>query len=276
MTDLQLGLLIIGAVAVAGVLVYNRVQERATRRDAQRAFGSQHADVLLDEASERREPTIEALVQRRLEPGLDYVMELEGASAERLGADWAALERRFAPRAMLADSSPRRVQASLQMVSRAGVVSEAELLEFRALVESMAAAHGASVSAPEMRPVLQAAQEFDRECVEVDIQIALHVLGVPQGDLPQGAPFQAAPRVDGVTLLLDVPRTREVEKSYEAMVRTARALAAAHGGRLVDDNGKALDERALATIRAELEAVRGRLAELGIEPGSPLALRVFS
>ena len=34
MTDLQLGLLIIGAVAVAGVLVYNRAQERATRRDA--------------------------------------------------------------------------------------------------------------------------------------------------------------------------------------------------------------------------------------------------
>jgi hypothetical protein len=276
MTDLQLGLLIIGAVAVAGVLVYNRVQERATRRDAQRAFGSQHADVLLDEASARREPTIEALVQRRLEPGLDYVIELEGASAERLGAEWAALERRFAPRAMLADSSPGRVEAALQMVSRAGVVSEAELLEFRALVESMAAAHGASVSAPEMRQVLEAAQEFDRACVEVDIQIALHVLGVPQEDLPLGAPFQAAARADGVTLLLDVPRTREVEKSYEAMVRTARDLAAAHGGRLVDDNGKALDERALATIRAELEAVRGRLAELGIEPGSPLALRVFS
>jgi hypothetical protein len=60
------------------------------------------------------------------------------------------------------------------------------------------------------------------------------------------------------------------------MVRAARDLAAAHGGRLVDDNGRPLDERALSLIRGELDAVRERLAELGIEPGSPLALRVFS
>lgn len=276
MTDLQLGLLIIGALAVAGVLLYNRVQERATRREAQRAFGSQHADVLLGEEEARREPTIEALARRRPQPGLDYVIELEGASAERLGAEWTELARRFAPRATLAESSPGRVQAALQMVSRSGVVSEAELLEFRSQVESIAAAHGASVSAPEMLEALAAAQELDRACVEVDIQIALHVLGAPQGGVPQGAPFQSAPRADGVTLLLDVPRTPELEKSYEAMVRAARDLAAAHGGRLVDDNGKPLDERALAAIRAELEAVRSRLAELGIEPGSPLALRVFS
>ena len=49
MTDLQLGLLLIGAAAVAGVLVYNRVQERGVRRQAERSFGSQHADVLLDQ-----------------------------------------------------------------------------------------------------------------------------------------------------------------------------------------------------------------------------------
>lgn len=277
MTDLQLGLLIIGAVAVAGVLAYNRAQERATRRNAQRAFGSGHADVLLDEAPARREPTLEASrTQTRPEPGIDYVIELEGASAARLGAEWAALERRFAPRAMLADSDAGRVQAALQMVSRSGVIGEAQLLEFRSQVEAMGAAHGASVAAPEMRQALESAQELDRACVEVDIQIALHVLGVPQADLPHDLPFQVARRADGVTLLLDVPRTPDVHRCYEAMVRTARDLAAAHGGRLVDDNGNALDERALATIGAELEAVRGRFAELGIEPGSPLALRVFS
>lgn len=279
MTDLQLGLLIIGAVAVAAVLVYNRVQERATRRDAERAFGSGHADVLLDEPVARREPTIDALAQRpqpQPQPGIDYVIELEGTSAERLGAEWAEVERRFAPRAALADAGPDSARAALQMVSRDGVIGEAQLLEFRSQVESLAAAHGASVSAPEMRQALDAAQALDRACVEVDIQIALHVLGVPQAELPPGESFQAAPRADGVTLLLDVPRTAELEKTYEAMVRAARDMAAAHGGRLVDDNGRPLDERALSTIRAELDAVRARLAELGIEPGSPLALRVFS
>src|ERR1051325_10443276 len=58
MTDLQIGLLVIGAAAVAGVLVYNRLQERATRRQAERAFGSQHADVLLDAPPARRESTM--------------------------------------------------------------------------------------------------------------------------------------------------------------------------------------------------------------------------
>jgi hypothetical protein len=56
------------------------------------------------------------------------------------------------------------------------------------------------------------------------------------------------------------------------MVSSARRL----GGRLVDDNGNGLDERALAAIGAELQATRSRLAELGIEPGSPLALRLFA
>ena len=61
MTDLQIGLLIIGAAAVAGVLVYNRLQERATRRAAEQAFGSRHSDVLMGGPVERREPTLEAL-----------------------------------------------------------------------------------------------------------------------------------------------------------------------------------------------------------------------
>ena len=47
MTDLQLGLLVLGAVAVVGVVLYNRLQERAVRREAERAFATRHADVLL-------------------------------------------------------------------------------------------------------------------------------------------------------------------------------------------------------------------------------------
>lgn len=58
MTDLQLGLLVVGALAVAGVLVYNRLQERSVKRTAERAFGSRHADALLDEPGPRREPSL--------------------------------------------------------------------------------------------------------------------------------------------------------------------------------------------------------------------------
>ena len=127
-----------------------------------------------------------------------------------------------------------------------------------------------------MREALQAARDLDGACAEADIQVALHVIGVPPQQDFGGQPFQAAPREDGVTLMLDVARTAEPERSYDAMARAGQALARAHGGRLVDDAGRELDERALATIRAQLEIVRGLLAGRGIEPGSPLALRLFS
>ena len=90
------------------------------------------------------------------------------------------------------------------------------------------------------------------------------------------APYQAAERVDGLTLILDVPRVADVTRSYQAMTRMAVHLAGALGGRVVDDRGNALDERSLAAIGAELEPMRRLLAEAGIEPGSPLALRLFS
>jgi ZipA-like protein with FtsZ-binding domain len=280
---LQIGLLVIGAAAVAGVLVYNRLQERASRREAERAFGSQHADVLLKDPVERREPTLEVSSHEvppqppsrpsvpPSDPRVDYVLELQGTSAGAVRPDWVALERRFARRAVLREAQGRKLHAALQMVSRNGVVSEAELLEFRSQVETMAAAHRASVSAPPMREALEAAHGLDRACADVDVQIALHVLGTAEPDLKHEG-FSVAPRADGVTLLLDVPRTPDLARSYAAMVKAAREL----GGRVVDDNGNALDDRALAAIGVEVESMRARLVEIGIEPGSPLAQRLFS
>jgi len=285
MTDLQLGLLAIGALAVIAVVLYNRWQERVARRDAEQAFGSGHADVLL--GAERREPAPpprrEAVPPelRRAVPAerIDYVIEL--ALPKQLAPPvvheaWSPTERRFARRALLAVDGVQE-RAALQLVSRNGVVSDAEVLEFRALVETLAAALAARVAAPEMREALEAARELDRTCAEADIQVALHVVGIGTAPAPFiGQPFQAIARDDGVTLTLDVARTREPRATYEAMARAARELAQSRGGRLVDDAGRDLDERALAAIGRELEAVGARLAGCGIEPGSALALRVFS
>jgi hypothetical protein len=276
-------LLVIGAAAVAGVLVYNRVQERATRRQAERAFGSQHADVLLEaplerrEPAERREPTfgpepqVPAKPSPPADPRIDYVLEVRGTSAGAIRPDWPTLQRRFSRRAVLTEAGGKSAHAALQMVSRNGVVSEGDLVEFRAQVENLAAAHGGQVSAPPMREALAAAQALDRICADVDVQIALHVLGPAETSLRHEG-FAVGQRADGVTLMLDVPRTPDLSRTYAAMVEAARRL----GGRVVDDNGNSLDERALAAIGVEVESLRGRLAEIGIEPGSPLALRLFS
>ena len=278
MTDLQIGLLVIGAAAVAGVLVYNRVQERATRREAERAFGSQHADVLLDAPPERREPTLGPAAPPLMtkpaspaDPRIDYVVEVRGTSAGAIRPGWPALQRRFARRATLIEAGGKSAHATLQMVSRNGVVSEGDLVEFRTQVETLAAAHGGQVSAPPMREALAAAQALDRVCADVDVQIALHVLGPAEASIRHEG-FTVGERADGVTLVLDVPRTPDLSRTYAAMVEAARRL----GGRVVDDNGNSLDERALAAIGVEVESLRGRLTEIGIEPGSPLALRLFS
>ena len=106
--------------------------------------------------------------------------------------------------------------------------------------------------------------------------MALHVVAESIEPELGEQPFQVVRREDGVTLVLDVALTPDLSRSYEAMARTGRSLAASHGGRLVDDRGNALDERSLAVIGAQLEAVRQTLAGHGIETGSPLALRLFS
>lgn len=282
MTDLQIGLLVIGAAAVAGVLVYNRLQERATRRQAERAFGSQHADVLLDAPPERREPTLDLsampvreasppVAKPASDPRIDYVVEVQGTSAGAIRPDWPALQRRFSRRATLTEGGGKSAHAALQMVSRNGVVSEGDLVEFRTQLETLVAAHGGKVSAPPMREALAAAQALDRVCVDVDVQIALHVLGPAETSIRHEG-FSVGQRADGVTLVLDVPRTPDLSRTYATMVEAARRL----GGRVVDDNGNSLDERALAAIGVEVESIRNRLVEVGIEPGSPLALRLFS
>src|SRR6186997_1673661 len=64
MSDLQLSLLVIGAVVVAAVYFYNWTQERGLRRRMQQAFGAAHDDVLL------KAGVGSALTDGRLEPQL--------------------------------------------------------------------------------------------------------------------------------------------------------------------------------------------------------------
>jgi len=300
MSDLQLGLLVIGAAAVVAVLVYNRVQEGRVRREAQRAFGSTHADALLDEVPGKEVPAVRPSRKAEMRAGdmpdarIDYIVELDiarGTLSATALEHWRTVEQRFAHRALLAGSdgggwhrvvagdarSLTALRAALQMVSRAGVVGETELVEFRSDVETLAAALGARVSAPGMREELEKAKALDALCADNDIQVALHVSGgTPQEIAPHEEAFHVEQRGEQVSLVLDVPRTAEPARAFEAMARNARHLAEAGGGRVVDDNGNALEERSLRAIEAEIDAVRAKLAAAGIEPGSELALRLFS
>jgi hypothetical protein len=318
MTDLQLGLLLLGIAAVVGVLAYNRWQERSARRQAEAAFRAEHPDVLLEEGA-RREPQMGSMPgplptgpmpaaagphpagEILPDPRIDYVIVLRvpaGVPGVSALEAWRAVEHRFGKRALLAGSGSagwKRVvpggfetfnalQAALQLVSRGGVVGDTELIEFRTEVETMAARMGAEVSAPEMRLALESARKLDELCAETDIQVALHLVkpGADEAlhreaaaEADDGA-YQVVARADGATLLLDMPRTMNVMQAYAAMARQALHLASRLEAQLLDDRGHPLDERALSVIATQLEPLRRRLADAGIEPGGSLALRLFS
>lgn len=342
MTEFQLGLLIIGALAVGGVLIYNRIQERGARRGAERLSGSRHADVLLDPAARRREPTLEpgdssstrgtgGREEAALDARLDYIIELGMHKPVALATVlelWEPLARRHGSRTALfagGEGGSWRpasafqglscvgLKAAVQLVSRSGIVSESELIEFRSQVETLAAKTGASVvSAPEMRQAIDSAREIDQICAEADIQVALHLVAPAAKPFGREALLAAARdlgldpveghrlalhdgrgrvlytvseregaestegSIGALTLLLDVPRVPDVGRVYESMVRCAGQLATALGGEIVDDNGRALDERALAAIEAELVKVSRTLESRGIAPGGSTALRLFS
>src|SRR5690242_20679019 len=81
MSDLQVSLLIIGAIVVGGVTAFNWFQQWRLRRRLEEAFGDKHEDVLLREAppreagAERVEPQLDPQ-HRRIEPELTAEPEL--------------------------------------------------------------------------------------------------------------------------------------------------------------------------------------------------------
>ena len=93
MSELQKSLLVIGAVVVAAVYGYNRLQERSFRRRMQQAFGAAHDDVLLKAGVES------ALADGRLEPQLlspsEPSNEEDDAQAEPAASRGDDTEARF-------------------------------------------------------------------------------------------------------------------------------------------------------------------------------------
>jgi ZipA, C-terminal FtsZ-binding domain len=231
MTEFQLGLLLIGVVAIVAVIVFNRVQERIATKRAEHAFGSQHVDVLLTEPSQRREPTLEPAARKTShEPSastqalpsevLDYVVALMPARSLPAAAFleyWAPLEHRFAKRVLAAGQERggawKRIvqgdpaaydafQTALQLVTREGVVNEGELIEFRSEVENLAATLGISVVAPEMKQAMDRARELDQFCAESDIQIVLNLVPSVSSGFPDGK-LQSAILASGLESLVD-------------------------------------------------------------------------
>ena len=79
----------------------------------------------------------------------------------------------------------------------------------------------------------------------------------------------------GVVFLLDVARVADPARVFDQMKMAAKRMAATLGGELVDDNGRPLDDAALAVIRDQVQAAADALLSVHIEPGSARALALF-
>ena len=97
MTDLQASLMVIGGTIVAGVISYNKWQEYKAKKTVQRAFSSEHDDVLMN--PHMKAPLVQ---EERLEP--NFVAEVSADAAERENAPSTSVE---AQPANLQDAPPQ-------------------------------------------------------------------------------------------------------------------------------------------------------------------------
>lgn len=239
MSEFQTSLVVIGALVIAAVFAYNKWQEYRAGRATDETFRSGHPDVLMGEKTgagpqpgggegPRMEPALaprHSPMEARgsdqegdpplADPRIDYVIELdarEPVSVAALQEAWSGVEHRFARRAALAAAADgkwgplqdhggtwRKARAALQLVSRKGVVSESELLEFRSGVETLATKLQALAGCPEMRDALEAARALDEICAQADIQVAFHVVAAP-GAAFAGTKLRAAAEASGFAL----------------------------------------------------------------------------
>ena len=82
--------------------------------------------------------------------------------------------------------------------------------------------------------------------------------------------------VNGVTLLLDVPRVEEPAQRFSEMAVLARQMAMDLRASVVDDSRVALGDRSIAQILEQVAAIENRMLSGKLAPGSAQARRLFS
>jgi hypothetical protein len=96
----------------------------------------------------------------------------------------------------------------------------------------------------------------------------------------ENIPFQhhtlAQMWVNGLTLLLDVPRVEQPTQRFDEMAVLARQLAMDLRAAVVDDHRVALGEPGIAQIREQIAAIENRMLSGKVIPGSTQARRLFS
>jgi len=208
MSELQISLLAIGLVVVAGVFLYGQWQQWRYRRSIGAPFHDQRAEEAPPGRQEDKRaaghgdpltamPAVTDAAEGTcglLSDATDYVATLllrTPSSADALDVLW---QRRFdfgksvnacglnAGSGLwerLIPESPqiyRAFRLGLQLVDRSGSVSEMRLAGFRDLLNDIARQLKTEVRLPPLEDAVQRAQQLDRFCADVDQMIGINLL----------------------------------------------------------------------------------------------------
>jgi hypothetical protein len=201
--------------------------------------------------------------------------------------------------------------ASIQLADRRVCIDEAEIARFVQVVQQLAQTLGADLDLPDPARLVVQAQELDRLCARFDIRIGLTVesggtpwTGPQLRNAAQECGFTAtgnqrwvrrseepapgeqgldlyslqvaSPSMTRLALELDIALAPVASRAFASMVDSARDLAAALGGRVVDDNGKPIEAKSVDAIERQLAQVFEEMRAAGVEPGTTRARRLYA
>ncbi len=187
----------------ADALLDNAAAAADTGRARETPAASAHIDRAIDHTlvaedtppPAPRDAAAEALGDAGLDAAVDYIVELDCArpvtGAELVRHAQALLdeglinrvhwegydESRALWRPVGPDSRYLRLRVGVQLTSRAGPLSEDDLVAFGAEVQELALAIAAQADFPDLAEAAARAQDLDRFCTAVDVQIGLSVIG---------------------------------------------------------------------------------------------------
>lgn len=203
MSDLQIGLVTLGAVLILLVVVFNWWQDRRVRRKMQDKFPEAPADPLMAQLeAERREPTVriaETLAEKKAEPAVaaeeidptseavidvqlpqpvegEQLIELLRAYLRvetkpvRLFASTVNGEHHAYPNA---GDSYVSMQLAVILANRQGPLTEIEWSRLWMAAQNLAQQLDGSVDGPDQAEVMERAQQLDQLCANLDAQVGI-------------------------------------------------------------------------------------------------------
>jgi hypothetical protein len=192
-----------------------------------------------------------------------------------------------------------------QLAHRRHKLDEIEASRFIAVVQQVAMALDADFDAPDVKRVVEMAQDLDQLCGRFDVQIGmtLDTTGAPWdaqrvARAAQAARLTAASatrwerltadgalvfslRADAypasrLSLELDVPLAPVAADPLRELFKASDLLAIELGARVIDDNGRPVNAASLAGIAEQLDGLYAEMTAAGIEPGSARARRLYA